>query len=97
MSKSKKLNVSLVWEFQIGVSNRGFKSEFQMGGSRHALSDIIVHLPGMSISQTCSISHIVHLISFSAAISACEKGGQWQCALSLLEEMLSFLLFDFSS
>merc|ERR1712151_1120289 len=27
------------------------------------------------------------VISFSAAISACEKGGQWERALSLLEEM----------
>jgi pentatricopeptide repeat protein len=28
-----------------------------------------------------------NVISFNAAISACEKGGQWQRALSLLEEM----------
>ena len=27
------------------------------------------------------------VISFSAAISACEKGGQWERALALLEEM----------
>jgi len=32
-------------------------------------------------------------ISYSAAISACEKGGQWQQALGLLQEMeLAFLL-----
>ena len=28
-----------------------------------------------------------NVISFSAAISACEKGGQWERALELLEEM----------
>ena len=27
------------------------------------------------------------VISYNAAISACEKGGQWQQALSLLSEM----------
>ena len=27
------------------------------------------------------------MISFSAAISACEKGGQWQTTLSLLEDI----------
>ena len=28
-----------------------------------------------------------HVVSFRAAISACEKGGQWQHALSLLKVM----------
>ena len=28
-----------------------------------------------------------NVISFNAAISACEKGGQWQRALSLLDDM----------
>ena len=30
----------------------------------------------------------VDMISFSAVFSACEKGGHWQRALSLLEDML---------
>ena len=29
------------------------------------------------------------VVSYSANISACEKGQQWQCALRLLEEMRS--------
>ena len=28
-----------------------------------------------------------NVISYTAATSACEKGGQWQCALELLEGM----------
>ena len=31
--------------------------------------------------------HGVTLVSYNAGISACEKGGQWQRALSLLSEM----------
>ena len=29
------------------------------------------------------------VITYSASISACEKGQQWQCALGLLESMQS--------
>ena len=29
----------------------------------------------------------LNVISFNAVISACEKGGQWQRALSLLDDM----------
>ena len=35
----------------------------------------------------CKAGVTMDVISFSAAISACEKGGQWQRALSLLEDM----------
>ncbi|CAK0840714.1 unnamed protein product [Prorocentrum cordatum] len=32
------------------------------------------------------------VISYNSGISACEKGEQWQCALSLLGEMWSIKL-----
>ena len=35
---------------------------------------------------------IPDVVSFSAAISACEKGKQWEAALGLLQEMVHQLL-----
>ena len=41
---------------------------------------------GVKVMQDTGVTRDV--ISFSAAISACEKGGRWEQALSLLKEML---------
>ena len=35
----------------------------------------------------CKASVSIDVISFSAAISVCEKGGRWQRALCLLDDM----------
>ena len=40
---------------------------------------------GYSETQEAGVTR--NVISFHAAISACEEGGQWQQALSLLAEM----------
>ena len=36
----------------------------------------------------CKAGVTMDVISFSAAISACEKGGQWQRAMCVLDDML---------
>ena len=44
------------------------------------------------LNGLCPEQHLVltlDVISFNAVISVCKKGGQWQQALSLLEDMLT--------
>ena len=41
------------------------------------------------LEVSCRAGVTPSVISFDAAISACEKGGQWQQALSLLEDILT--------
>ena len=42
----------------------------------------------MRVSLLWAVVHFSALVSFSAGISACEKGEQWQWALALLSEMM---------